>query len=78
MIQDEDFRGRVRASVRADPCKPNKLSYDYTLSEQRQHKRSRGKQRQPLPELRSMRSSLSRAKREVPNIPRNIERRKYH
>lgn len=73
MIRNEAFRLRVKDEVRTDPCRPVKRAYDSTVSDLRRQERGRARQRQPVSEFHSLRSTLSRAKREgVPNIPHHI------
>jgi MULE transposase domain len=58
--------------VHHDPSRPVKRSYENALAEKRRVERGRGRQREPVKEFVSMRSSLARAKNvEVPAIPRS-------
>jgi MULE transposase domain len=74
LIDAESFRSDVKAGVRFDPCRPVKRSYDSAVCDLRRNERGRTRHRQPVQEFHSLRSSLSRCKREgVPNIPRRID-----
>jgi len=72
MIADEQFRQSAKAAVRDDPSRPVKRAFDAAVSDVRRQGRQRD--RQHVREFRSLRSALSRAKREsVPRIPRSID-----
>jgi hypothetical protein len=71
MIQRDAFREAVKQRVREDPSRPIKRAYDATTSSV-----SRGGilrlSQHSVPEFSHVRTSVSRAKQEVPRIPRTV------